>query len=514
MLLHRLAGVALFMLLTLLTVSGCGGKTGETGATSNQGAQQTALEKSQDWYDKKVYGMAEIEARKAGDSVEAGDLLLLSLIAQQDNAAKQAEAETLAQSQVKKAVPESPAATRAAEFLVQRKADKEVEELRQALVAQGADKAKVLADFPPQNRGAAYYGLAFETYSSAPGGAAEDATEKSPAYQSAKTYLSFEPGGPLANKAAAFVKQVDETKGLAKSPLEAFKNAQAAPEGDAAIFKSTKILSAKEEVKSQMGTVRAKLAFTNPYTGKAEQSEVVMICSKRRGAWYVNWSKSDVGGLGPLLGEREHTFSPSGVKGIASAGASFQDLAASLDLVPADVLHDKFEEGVAAYNERQNAYQPGEIRRSRLGADGIPTPIPKHKSEFKYTEEPKLYYSDKFGLAVVNLENPPPILVIDSRYRLANGLGVGSKLADFLQSYQLDKPDKVTSLYATSLLLGGLRGPGGKTLTGVGIDLVPKGVKEPRLSVYVSGGDLGSDNSLEEMKELRVWGMGYVWPTI
>lgn len=478
---HRARIGSLWFCVLLATAGGCGkGSTPAVSATGNE-AQAAALAKSSEWYDKKVYSLAEMEARKAGDSVEAQYALLRSLTAQVEDQSKQDEAEKTAQSLFAKAPAGSEPAKSAQEVLTQRQIAKKLAKLREALAQPGADKTKLLAEVPREEQGPQFHGLAFESLNTG----AEAATKESPAYQHATQYLASQPEGPLAEKASKFVADVDKLQGQARSPLQAFKNALAEDTPEARALRSVKVLSSTEKSRGELGAVDAQVQFTNPYTKKSDKATILVACNQRRDGWQVNWKKSDLSMLGPLKGQPEHNFSDQGIKGVASAKSNIEEWSVSLELVPADVLYNAGNRLKASLKEQgQNLDDiEGEVNIFRAKDKGI--------------------------LVIRSGGNGDHLAVIDPRYRLASGLGVGDKVEDFLTSYNFRDPGRPQPPSGSGVISGGVVDSAGNDVSVFAIPMVPKGSKGPQLTLYLER-TASLYPSTEEIRTMPVWGMAYV----
>ena len=418
-----------------------------------------------------------MEARKAGDGPAARALLFQTLAAQPEEP-KQTEAEKLAGELVK---GKDEAAKAAQEFLTRRDMVKELESLRAAVAKPGADKAKLIEAFPKDKQGQDFQAFAFETLATDPAGA----TKESAAYQHATAYLALTSEGPIAERAKKFLAEVNAAEGQAKSPAAAFKAAMADATGEAEVLKGVKVLSSSETAKGDLGRVEAKLEFTNPYTNKKQTAQVVLACAKRRDGWRVNWAKSDLVQLYPKMGQPAHNLSPTGIAGVASGSDSLDDLDKKLKLVPADALY----------------------------ADLVALNRKIEEQGTKPETEPKIhmYRAQDSDIVVVHPDSEGQHLVVfDPRYRLSSGLGVGNTVADFLASYDPLSPERAKSLYGSGIISMGVINTKGLRLEPYAIALYPKGSKKERLTIYLSDNAPGEYPSVDQVREDRVVGLGYV----
>lgn len=467
--------VAIFLLSFTLLFVGCGSPAGSNPSPVDSGAQTAALEKAKEWQDKKIYALAEMEARKAGTGPEARALLFESLRGQSDDESKQSEAETLAAELAKGTDASAQAAQ---EFLTRRERLKELETLRAAVEKPGADKAKLIEAFPKEKRGVDYHAYAFESLSADPASASKD----SPAFAHAAAYLAITSEGPTAERAKTFLAAIKEAEGQAKTPTEAVKLALADSTGEAEVLKGVKILSTKETIHGDLGRVDAKVEFTNPYTKKKQTAQILLACSKRKEGWRVNWNKSEYLGLYPRLGQPQHNLSPAGVAGIASAEESLEALDKKLQLVPADPLY-------AVTVELQE----------KLKAQGVEQP----------DVEPviNIYRAKESDLVVIEPGTMHQRLVVfDPHYRLSSGLGVGNTLADFLESHTPQRPERASSVSGSGVLTMGVITSKGK-LDIYSVPLIPKTGDKKILTVYLQGDGY---SPVDEVRDHRVVGLAYL----
>lgn len=369
-------------------------------------AQTAALAKSAEWYKKKVYRLAEAEARKAGDSVEARYALFQSLVAQAEYEAKAAEAETTARG--------------------------------------------LLTGAPADN--------------------------------------------DQARSAQRFLDQRHEQR---KSPLAAFQTALKDKSEEARALRQAKVLSATEKVAGAVGSANVELEFENPYTKKVENAMVTLAFKpQQQEGWKIDWDSSDLRPVAALFGDPKHNFSERGVEGIVSFSATFASWEASLQLKPA--------EGVVPR-------PPSPPGPTRYRPPTSQTPAPPRYS---------IYRATKVGIVADKepensvFPNGGFLMVMDRRFRLASGLGVGNTVGDFLKSYRFVEPKlpQETSCAMAFYMRKSFGHEGIVKADGAVLKLNGMEVKPlaggANLILYVHEYNLG--RPLERLEKLPVYGMSFV----
>ena len=413
--LHKPA-MAIF-LLSATCLAGC--NSSQSQANEQKAPYQIALERSQKWQNEKVYVMAESEARLAVQ-LQTSDpktryQLFLALQAQETEPQKQQEAQKLADELAKEFQPDSPEHKQLSSFASREGAREKLVALRKAIGHPSPELAKQLREFPQELRTPDYWEVAFQAYT--------EMKLWKEAGEAAKAWLPSNPQSGLADRARQMVKE--QEMGLRGTPTEAFTQLRKVPKSEwkdyllnpqmgirgellAELLKLGKVAGIKSPNST---TLLVQLQIVDPFTGKSQSSKLELAYQSDRGAQRLDLAKCKFGTAPIAVSDSKHYIEDdfSGIHGV------FDSNHPSLTTI-IQALGKPVQEQATPDPDEFSRYKPKATEALIFSQNNLSVDI---KS-----------YSEK---AVLNFVN-----VIGPRFRLRNGLGVGSHLNEFRSRYQMD----------------------------------------------------------------------------
>ncbi len=400
--------ISSLLILGTLTLAGCQSEQPAAGSTPD--GYQVAYQKAVEWQEKKVFGLAEAEVRKAlavrKDDLEARYLLFESLRAQPEDEAKLNEARNLAEALVGQVKEGSERAQALQGYLDELASQERFKELAES-VKKGDKGAKALLDgVAEEDRNGEYWRLSYLYY--------KDQADLKRTAEVASEWMKHKPTGLEAKDAENLAKEYE--MGLFEGPDKALAGFLKAPESERSRFLrdgkvSTNLLDrvfAKSKVKSSKvsgKTAEVVLTCTNPYSGKAESRKLTFPYVQQDGRWYLDLARVDLGSVSDLLGDPQHPLTDTldGIKGIAE--------------------------------------NPSRATPESLGAKlgkGVQVPLSK-------MDENQFWRHRQYGDITVRFEQfkdewrANQMTVFGPTYRTTEGLGVGNHLSDFRKHYGVKK---------------------------------------------------------------------------
>ncbi len=394
-LVQKLALLCLFALI----LSGCTSRKPDPQATPDP--FQTAMDKARQWEEKKIWGLAEAEVRKAlaidATSLEARQFLFVTLSNQPERPEATKEAMVLAK-ELESSYEEGSLERQKLVTYQEAETSKQTwSALTQAVKEKKPNVEQLLGKIPESQRNDDYWRLASEFR--------KDNPDLKTRMDTFRQWLKFDPEGIEASAAAKELQRYD--LGMGDSAKVAFQRLVEADPADRAIFSSgdkwrlealdtilsqSRILEVKE---AKGGNLDVAISFVNPYLKKPSKETLTLVYRKTRGAYILDSNRSYFGTAMTLLGDPAQVMASnlSGIEGIFNSSTI-------TDLAPLE-----------------NAYGAGQAG----------------KFQVRFDHGRLLAHLDKKSSKLTSIE------LVGPGYRTREGLGIGSSLNEFAAYHKVEE---------------------------------------------------------------------------